>query len=668
MANKKSPNGVQGMVERLLDGSCSIEMRNKVNQYIRKTKVFDSVLESGMSVHNAKYAFRSSEQTDNLFCNVLQLDQLFHSPKVVEGITTGSLSRNELKAELGAVEKELSARFASYAYWMRRLEALKSLILSDSDFDFTEKRLSDVLQVSPLQDSCGRDLPFGIRAVQLMEHLEEAGQLTSPTAKILAEKADALLRLGELSLADSYAEKALMQDSSCSNAWVIRITVALKMRAEAAQEYQRYSYLNEGVSTPLTGEEHWSAERQDEALDEAAKQGAILEKILPGAVVHWPKVNAHAYQQEDMYRVARNLLIESLFRKIHPGKSQCCRDLAALYRVNGMSPEYNHTLASFHSRSNLVECVDKVESLFLDGPERGALEIVLKYRDKRLEDHCQFYGIWDDKSLVLDLQLLHLRFVLKDEGYAEHRQLLLERINRNFPDRVGESLLRSPIFGKLLILHQMQMDGVKQSGEFIRTWQANQLGEYQSRVSEKVMNHLFRLYQHQYVRSEYSSCLSICEQALQVNVPASVAFDRRSFDDGQLCLIHEEFWTYLQLRAAVDAVLIDQNTSLPIISALLSVANPSSYFNEESHYCKEIVDFEYGDEFFEPYYGESLLTSGEWERALVKVIGEVALSDQQKAISDRLATKLAAMRRVEENEKSEPWFEVHSDSQVDKPD
>lgn len=668
MAKKKNPNGVQGMVERLLDGPCSSKIRNTVNHYIKKTKVFNDVLDSGISIHNAKYAFRLSEQTDNLFCNVLQLDQLFHSPKVVEGITTGSLSRSELQNELEAVQKELSARFESYAYWMRRLEALKSLILSDSGFRFTEKRLSDVLQVSPIQDSCGRDRPFGIRAVQFMEHLEEAGQLTSPTAKTLAEKADAFLRLGELSQADRYAEKALMQDDSCSNAWVIRITVALKMRAEAAQEYQRYSYLNEGVSTPLSGEEHWIAERQDEALDEAEKQGAILEKILPGAVVHWPKVNAHAYQQEDMYRVARNLLIESLFRKIHPRTSQCCRDLAALYRVNGMSPEYNHTLASLHSRPNLVDCVDKVESLFLDGLDRDALAIVLKDRDKRLENHYQFYGIWDDESLVLDLQLLHLRFVLKGEGYAKHRQLLLERINRNFPDRVGESLLRSPIFGKLLILHQMQMDGVKQSGEFIRTWQANQLGEYQSRVSEKVMNHLFRLYEHQYVRSEYLSCLSICEQALQVNVPTSVPFDRRSFDDGQLCLIHEEFWTYLKLRAAVDAVLIDLNMSLPIIAALLSVPNPLSYFNEERHYCKEIVDFEFGDEFFVPFYGESLLTSGEWEKALVKVVGEVALSENQKAISDRLVTELAAMRSAEENKGSEPWPEANPIFPDDMPD
>lgn len=667
MANKKSPNGVQGMVERLLNEPCNQRLRNKVNHYVRNTDVFKCVVTSSKSNHNDKYEFQRSGQTDNLFCNVLQLDQLFGKPKVVEGIISGSLSRDELGKELMDVETELRSRFDSYAYWMNRLEGLKAVLLGEPKEFFSEQRLSEALQVSPYQDHHGKELPFALRAVRHLEQLEERGRLTNPTASGLAEKADALVRLGALDLADRYAQEALAQDAGCSSAWVVRIMVALKLRDEAIRENQHYGFMNEGVGTPLTSEEHWAEERQDEALEKAAKQYATLGKILPGAIVHWPKVNTYAYQQEEMFRVARNLLITTLFKKVHPETAQSSRNLASLYQANGMEPEYQLWGSKvFHSFNFGHENVDDHFSPF-DGIERQALQIVLKDRDRRLEDHYEFYGFWNKDSLALDLQLLHLRLVLDDGGYARHRKTFLEWVNSGLPDRVDEALLQPHRIGKLLVLHQLQMGNSQQGQEFIQTWRDHQLNEHQSRVSAKEFNYLRWLYHHQYARGEFVSCMRICDQADQVIVPTTDSIHRNWLDEAQPCLINKKFWAYLRVRAAVDLVLAKPDQVSEEVAASLLMSDPVLYFKEESLYCKEIPDYDSGDVYFEPFYGDSLLTSGEWEEALARVASEGVFSEQDSAIVGRMIVELRAARDAAELSLSQPWFEVHALNQTDKP-
>ncbi|TOL78528.1 hypothetical protein CGH89_24535, partial [Vibrio parahaemolyticus] len=90
--------------------------------------------------------------------------------------------------------EKMEVKFKAYGYWLHRFNSLKEN-LSDS-FDMTKSSLEDCLETDSIQGVIQSSSPYAIRAVRLLEKVEEEGRVTQLTLDQLTEKAWALYRLG----------------------------------------------------------------------------------------------------------------------------------------------------------------------------------------------------------------------------------------------------------------------------------------------------------------------------------------------------------------------------------------------------------------------------------------------------------------------------------------
>ena len=395
MANKKKPNKVQSMIERLIEQPYSPKLRDKINEYIRNTTVFKKVItETGnqSAAGRASFTFHKGTHVDNLFCNVVTLDQLFHKKNIVEDVINHKLEKQQIVEEIDALKKELDLRFTIYAFWVDRVDALKQLLLNETKYDFTSSKLDEILTPKTGHSkSDGSKLTYGLRAIQNLEQLEEKGKLTKSSTEYLIEKAQTYLRLGALDLAQENAKEVLKIDEKNSDAWFVRILVLLIKRKSTLKELNRLYHMTEGVVTPLTSEEHSASENLADNASEYEKIQDNLNAILAKAISYWPQENKHTYRDHDKWIFSKNLFIESIYER---------------FKIYG-EPSFE-----IMNKNDLSSRIDNFE--------QKALNIIYEYHERHIHSENLFYNIFSDEYLTVDLKLLHIKYLTSNNGYDTH--------------------------------------------------------------------------------------------------------------------------------------------------------------------------------------------------------------------------------------------------------
>ncbi|EGR0922398.1 hypothetical protein EIB96_07090 [Vibrio parahaemolyticus] len=631
MARKKETNGIQDTVERLFGND---EYRTNLSKLVSENReLFKPYLLNDAKV---PYVFERSTECDNLIKNVLLLWEASNSYDFAIKVVKGKLDQREISKRLDQEREKMEVKFKAYGYWLHRFNSLKEN-LSDS-FDMTKSSLEDCLETDSIQGVIQSSSPYAIRAVRLLEKVEEEGRVTQLTLDQLTEKAWALYRLGIEQQAIEIAGQITKEDPTRSDAWLLLAMDTLANQNRAAREYSRYVFEAEYADV-LSAHERWAEEMQDEAANKYFTAKTREKDILFNALLHWPKSESQTiwgeqYKNSKARERVRTLCIDWLFSLVQPDSS--FGNLRGAYQINGLEPEYEQRYSSypyFKDDLNSKPCHG------LNKVEMAVAKLICDEYDQKLNPKYDF--ISPDNQL-LELKLLHVRFVLQLNSYESARKWYIEQARKLQGEQVEQILKNRSLlnaFTTHLSLFNLQ--------DFLFTIEQINTNLENDRQASRYfveLNFCRKAYDHAFVRAQYKHCIKISQQAQSLSKQISGSAPTDVFcTDSETNKLTTKYWKYLEILAASKACTehnyVHQLHSF-LLESLLSVSEPETYFSNESEYMPSHYDYEYDDEWYSPSYGSSIIESGLWLSAIERLATESKLSEQKRKMCISLSNKL----------------------------
>lgn len=605
MARSKEINGVANTLERLMGHSRD---RSLLTKYVSEG-IFDSHLERSPG----KIIFKRSKQCDNLIRNVLALDVVFGSQKKVSEIVTNDRAAADWPGELKKRRQDFEERFKAYGYWLSRLTSLEKELDST---DLEETLLEDALVPEAGSHALAPTSPYALRAVHLLETIEEDGRSSKPSEDRQVEKAWALYRLGLHQQSRELCESINEENPACSEAWLLMVIDAQREKREAERDWGLYARERE-FADAMSSHERWADEMKDDAIGRIENAHQRERDILFPALLHWPLDEdryRRVYRYSDSREEVRNACISILFNLLMPFNSFSINvSIQKAHAMNGLEPEY--LLKNSFREWPFCEAGD--------GNPHSLSETQLQVAQllcKEYDNSDIFFRGFRSGYKELELKLLHIRFCLGISGYDEARKNWLRLLEHlNYDDL--RYLMHHPSLYNAFITHLAQ-EGQSTLNGYLKSISeqcARELRENQEHIH---LNFLRKAYDHSFTRERYIDAMALAEQgyesasALDGPAPMDMCGDPGNIDTNSL---QAKFWKYLALRAAVE-IPITSETYEELKNCLLSVPNPENFFSDESEY---MVHFYYQDEFtddwYETPYGENILLNGKLEKA----IGEI---------------------------------------------
>lgn len=637
MSRSKASNGVQATVERLTNHKpCPEYLRAAANKYLDS-----SLFPVGKRSEKDRAAKLADDGADVLLINALSLDQVFRGDtEKVASIIRNKVERKQLEADLDEAQREIERRFEVYAYWKQRFVALKTVLL-DQTLDLTRERLDENLQNVTVPASAAPSPPFALRAIQHLEAIEERGRLGRLTAKEYVEQADAYMALGDFHKAAQKAHEAIECDPQSALGWFILVMSALKQRNAALHEMQHHKMTAEEVAEPMSSQESWALQMADEQSSRAVQFHEDLDQILPKALTNWPRSNRGHHEHPDEYVFVRKLFIEHMFLRIRPGigriNSRFCHE------INGLGPEW---VMSYRENPHVASIVEQNpnKSLPFSDDERALLSRLVGEYDKE-KSLFTFFGLYDHSVMARDFKFLHLRWVLKFDGYAEHWAEWEKRAAEYCPSRFEESILSSDQLSQLWQNHQSANHGNTAISSALRDWQLNTIKERSSESNEIVLRQNAILFHRQFARSEFLACYQTAnsaeELANRTDNPRSL-LGHHSDEMTSVPLRSPKYWQYLGALSVVEASLAGQKLHGPLLELLIDASAWLLAFKGNDDWLwieSEFYDEGGGDEYPVEPYNRDLRDSAVWGKAIK---AQLALSIDASATT-RLELTLAAV-------------------------
>lgn len=600
MSRKKASNGVQATVERLTNRKpCPEYLRTAANKYL------DSSL-FPVSRHSEKdrTAKLSADGADVLLINALSLDEAFRgATEKVASIIKNEVERKQLEADLDEAQRDIERRFEVYAYWKQRFAPLKTILL-ERTLDLKKERLDEKLRTVISPDFATTPPPFALRAIQHLEAIEERGRLGRLTAKEYIEQADAYMALGDFSKADQKAQDAIEVDPQNALGWFIRVMAALKQRNLALREMQRHKMTAEEVAEPMSSHESLAFQLADEQSSRAAQFHENLDQILPKALINWPRSNRGYHDHRDEYVFVRNLFIEHIFMRIKPGIREI--NSRFYHEMSGLSSEWamNHC---GHPDNTVIAEQNPTKSLPLGDDERALLSRLIVEYDKE-KSSVMFFGVFDHSTMARDFKLLHLRWLLQIDGYAEHWAEWAKRAAEYHPSRFEESILSSNHLSQLWQFHQSKNLGSTAICSALGDWHKSTVKHRNLETIDMVLHQFAILFHRHIVQREALACYQTAKLAEDLanstDNPRSMA-GHHSDQMISVPLRSPKYWQYLGVLSVVEASLAGQKLHTPLVDILINASAWVQVFNDSDGWLwveSEIYEGGGGDEYpIEPY-------------------------------------------------------------------
>ncbi|MFG0456725.1 hypothetical protein [Shewanella mangrovisoli] len=635
MVRRKETNGIQDTVERLFGDD---DYRSILAKLVKLSPIFKPYLADD---GEKPYRFKRSDGCDNLIKNVLILGDVFHSNDFVDKLLQNKVSRQEISNKLSEEKLKMEKKFKAYGYWLNRLTSLNNLLIDD--FDMTASSIEDCLEPENSYGLLPASSPYALRAVRLLENVEEEGRTSKLSTAQQVEKAWALFRLDLLPQAVELATKVTQEDPENSEAWLLLVMNALSEQRKAARNHSRYMFEVENAEA-LSAHERWAEEMQDDAEIEYQNAKMKEKSILFNALLNWPKTDdvgtkIEVYKNQWLRGKVLNHCINWLFFLLGPynGYASSRISLRGGHRINGLEPEYE---LKYSSRI-YFENTERYPPHGLNDVEIAVAKLICDEFDQKQND---LFGIFPIQDHILKLKLLHIRFALQLDGYESAKQHFIkvaDKLNESqIIDILDDDRLRNA-FTTHIVSPDIQA--------FLSTTnRLNERLEHERRKSRShiELNLLRKAFDHSYARNQYSACLQVCSKAtilcetLSVEPPADLLCCETTSNK-----LTTKFWKYIELLAASKEILREQEDfSEQAIHSLLSISSPTQYFSEESEYMVTQYDYDDNSEYFIPSYGESIIVSGLWLEATERLLNSGRLNEMDTLDANTLRNELINLR------------------------
>lgn len=633
MANKLTTNSILDTVRRLFRDD---RQRKILSKYVSEG-AFNGHTDSSAGVTT----FIRSSECDNLIKNVLALDVLLGSPKEVVRIVKGEVSKRALKERLAQEKSKLEVKFKAYGYWLERINSLQDLL--EPDFDFQSITLEDELSASISNNYYSSSSPYALRAVKLLERIEEEGRNSKLDTEQLTEKAWALYNLGLHDQANELAKEITSSDTTCSEAWMLQVLNMHRLQSEASREQIQYSLERENAE-PLSSHERWAEEMQEDAFNKFHKAKTNERDLIFPAFLYWPEdqdSRIDKYKQPEARKQIRNGCIDWLFTLLTPYNNYCSQvDYTKLHEINGLSPEFEYKKRQ--SNSYLRTDLSAYPAHGLTDIEVQAAKLICEEIDNnKYSRHSSVEG------LHLELKLLHIRYALSLNGYHESKEQFLKSLEYASSSDILQIQHNYYLFSALMT--HLSGDGFSLLQKRLESLVDKVQRENDERYSLINLNLLRKSYDHAYCRNQFDDCIAISEQALLI-APQSIKEAPRDLSLSPSGIsannLSEKFWRYLALKAATQADVTESNFDA-VKSVLLSVGNPKTYFSDEKEYM--VVDCDEYDDYYFTAYGESIIETGEWLNALQRLSSGPNISEQDQLITKGVMKELESLILTEDS-------------------
>lgn len=606
MARKAESNGVKETLLRLFGHD---DDRSLLAKFAGRDPLKKHRLDPGKSVN----VFRRSIEGDNLIKNLLALDAVFDSQDLVCEVAEGKVSPARLHHEIERARARLEKKLHAYGYWVDRLNALESLLCEQPSLEAFA--LEDSLSADGQLGNAGKGSPYALRAVRLLEKVEEQGRRSLLGAEQLNDKAWALYRLGLSEQAVVAARQAVDADPRHAEAWMLLAVHCINQKRTAGREVAHYQFQREDAE-PLSGHERWAEEMRDMAEDRLAKALTDHRSVVFPALRYWPqdKENPHRrYRYRENYEQVRNWCIDWLYSLLQPNIACCAADVdwGRAYEVNGLAAEFawQQKLSGFTRWRGCGEAAHGLSELETQVAEQICSEWAALVERRQDSSFFQL-SFFEPPRSFLRLKLLHIHFVLGLPGYEVIRQRFVDDLWSLRWDDLSVIMHSSSLF-QSLITHCSRV-GLEELQVHFRRLEEQVAQEQKKNFSLMKANLLCRIYHHAFVRDEFSTCLSVAREAQSFleSTPGVAPPELAMSDEWQRNTLSLKHWKYLELRAAIEIATDSQEAQ----HALLSVQEPAQYFAEEADYLifeeGDIDDID-GGGYVAPY-GESIISNGQW--------------------------------------------------------
>lgn len=623
MARRKELDGIQATVERLYGND---DYRSILTKLV-KEKVFKNHLQENTTQHT----FKRSDQCDNLIKNVLLLTEVFHSDKFAMKVIEGKVRPQEIHEQIKIEKEKMDAKFKTYGYWLNRLSSLDSKL--SNDFDMETASLEDLLEADKSTDYLPSSVPYALRAVKLLEKVEEEGRFSQLSPEQQTEKAWAMYRLGIEKQALDLAYEVTKSDPTNSEAWLLLAMDSVNNQREATQRYSRYSLEAEDAS-PLSSHERWAEEMQDEAVSNYFDAKFKEKEILFNALLHWPKSEKPSffdggYRNQKSRNLVLNLCVNWLFNLLEPYNNYANSkiNLRRAYEMNGLEPEFMMMRKS-------LPYLDNTDSYPPHGLNEVELSVAKLICDEFDEKKGYMFSALLPNNITLELQLLHVRYALNLDNYNTAKQLFDKQLSRA---KLGDihQIITSKNLINAFATHSSRT-GIEELLYVVNTVNKKLDHDWQTTRCFIELNFYRKSYDYGIARGLYEECISIAKRAKYI----AGQYDGQAPNDvlcdvGASNKLTSKFWKYLEILAACNATESGTMSNL-VVESLLSVQDPKDYFSNEPDYMSVHSDYECYDEWYVPPYGDSILESGKWQSSLEQIAtrGEIKESKELERAFD----------------------------------
>lgn len=625
MARSRQPNGVIDTLTRLFGHH---DHRSILTKYVSEG-VFNKHLQDGET-----RVFKRSTECDNLIRNVLALDEVLRRQDLVIKAAKGTIPKKDALQHLAKEKEKLEAKFKAYGYWLNRMPSLSSTL--ESGFDLESSALEDVLSVDGSAGIISTSSPYALRAVRLLEKIEEEGRLSKVTPDQLVEKAWAIYRLGLDKQAVTLAREATELDKENADGWLLLAVDAQDRQLKATSNASRYAFEKE-IAEPISSHERWAEEMQSDAVGEYFKAQREEKGILFAALKNWPldsESRNSGFKLPGRRNSVRDQCIGWLFSLLEPYNNYASGsiDLRKAYEMNGLAPEFQ--LKESLSSIRAYECGD-YPAHSLTEQEQNVAEMICHEFDL---ERGQMFNALDPNCYKLQLMLLHVRYALKIDGYEQARLWFIDQLRHIRAQDLKLFIGNANLFNALIT--HLSMEGLANLKEHLSAITQKLQNDQRDERTYLELNLQRKVYDHAIARGKFNECVQVAREARST----ATSLGGRAPQDRLCCIagisrntLTAKFWHYLEILAACQ-VKPSNSTCRLISDILLSVAKPDVYFANEKDYM-----IGYADEFmgwYEPAYGDSIITNGEWLRAISRMVQTGWLTAEEASRAEQISRRL----------------------------
>lgn len=585
---------------------CPRELRDTANKYLRSKLFLQRRSERG------SYETRLAQPgARTLLMNALNLDEIFRgNTALVVSILLGEVDKNELDKRCTEATRDIERRARVYVYWQQRMPAVQAVL--SGKVDLAKERLEALLDNASATSTDKVYTPFALRAVRTLERAEQGRRSYNPSTSDLVEQADAYLMLGDHDAATARARQATELDPTNTRAWFIRVVAVLKQRNRALSETKRYRLEATEAAEPMSAHERSAHEAADEAAMQASTNQEMLDRIVPEALLHWPTGTWGQHEHSDWRALVRDLMLAQAFRKILMGDKLGSSRRAL--ELNGLAEEGRLMLDAPQIPGSAN---DASQELPLRQSERETLTLLFAEHDRYPFD---FFDLTQGNLLAHDLKLLHLRWVLGNDGYEQHWQAWSNHRSSFPPDHFEHSVLRDETLAPLWFSHEARHGGVTATHAVMKQWQQRVEHDRARSVGSHCLELYVLAFHHQLARNDLAGCWQTCDLAVQLvsDGAAGAGSYRHPLEPSITVPVGSVlYWQYLRALAAV-LVRAARRPMDAKSNALLAEADTLRQAFEAQERCFWTLSQEYDEGASEEYlvapYDIDLREIGNWTK------------------------------------------------------